>query len=86
MVQSDALSRRPDLLKDETENKDVTLLPNTLFIRLIDTGLQSEIIQSSDNSLAMEVLSALKTSSTLPFKSSLVDWCLDKGLILYKDH
>lgn len=45
MVQSDALSRRPDLCPEtDDDNKDITLLPEGLFIRLIDTELQERIL------------------------------------------
>ena len=44
MIQSDALSRRPDLMPEEDENDEpATLLPETLFVNLIDTELQEKI-------------------------------------------
>ena len=44
MVQSDALSRRPDFVPvDDDDNDDMTMLPDSLFINLIDTELQERI-------------------------------------------
>ena len=41
MIQSDALSRRPDYIPDEdNDNEDITMLPNNLFVNLIDVELQ----------------------------------------------
>jgi len=38
---ADTLSRRPDMIPDEDhDNKDIVLLPDNLFINLIDTELQ----------------------------------------------
>ena len=40
MVQSDALSKCSDLCpNDETNNMDITLLPNSLFMQTIDTEM-----------------------------------------------
>ena len=45
MVQSDALSRRPDFTPEEdTDNENTTMLPDELFINLIDTELQERIL------------------------------------------
>ena len=49
MIQSDALSRRPDYVPDEdNNNKDITMLPNSLFINLIDLDLQKCITNCKD--------------------------------------
>jgi hypothetical protein len=41
MVLSDALSRRPDHCPDEDhDNEDITMLPDNLFVNLLDTDLQ----------------------------------------------
>ena len=40
MVQSDALSRRPDFTPEEdTDNENITMLPDELFVNLIDAEL-----------------------------------------------
>ena len=44
MVQSDALSQQPDLCPDkDTDNEDKILLPDTMFVRLINTKLRDLI-------------------------------------------
>ena len=41
MVQSDALSQRPDLFPTkDTDNEDMTLLPDALFLNLLDLTFQ----------------------------------------------
>ena len=50
MVQSDALSRRPDHVPDEdTGNEDLVLLPDKLFINLINVEL-AKMIKSAATS------------------------------------
>ena len=45
MVQSDALSQRPDLIPTkDTDNKDMTLLPDNLFLNLLDLTLQGRVL------------------------------------------
>ena len=45
MIQSDALSRRPDLIPSkDTDNEDMTLLPDTLFLNLLDLTLQDRVL------------------------------------------
>jgi len=44
MIQSDALSRRPDHCPEEdNDNEDMILLPENLFINRIDIDLQQQI-------------------------------------------
>ena len=47
MIQSDALSRQPDFIPDEDhDNENRILLPEDMFINLIDTNLQDRIVLS----------------------------------------
>ena len=49
MIQSDALSHRPDFVPDEdNDNKDITMLPDNLFINLIDLDFQKCIANCKD--------------------------------------
>ena len=44
MIQSDTLSRRPDFIPNEDhDNEDRILLPENMFINLIDVDLQDRI-------------------------------------------
>jgi len=48
MVQSDALSRRADLAPDtDDDNDDRTLLPDSLFVNMINTKL-NDLIRKTD--------------------------------------
>ena len=45
MIQSDALSRRPDLIPSkDTDNENMTLLPDALFLNLLDLTLQDKVL------------------------------------------
>ena len=61
IVQSDALSRRPDLTpKEDTDNENITMLPDELFMNLINTELQERILTCEKlDSDAMEALKVL---------------------------
>ena len=65
MVQSDALSRRPDLCPEEdNDNEDIVMLPDELFVSLIDTNLQERIAMADDlNGNATEALKLLLESA-----------------------
>ena len=44
MIQSDALSRRPDFILDkDTDNENMTLLPEHMFLNLLDVTLQDRV-------------------------------------------
>ena len=65
MVQSDALSCRPDLCPEEdNDNEDVVMLPENVFIDLIDEGLQRRIAKAND--LDKDVMDALQLLLTDP--------------------
>ena len=49
MIQSDNLSRQPDyILDNDMDNEDITMLPDNLFIGLIDVDLQNQIAERDD--------------------------------------
>ena len=49
MIQSDALSRRPDLCpENDNDNEDIIMLPDDLFLNLIDLEFQKKIAISDD--------------------------------------
>ena len=81
MIQSDALSRRPDLCPDEdTDNEDVIVLPDDLFISLIDDSLQQCIANSTDfDGIVTEALKILLDAGPTPMTKGLSDWTMDKS-------
>jgi hypothetical protein len=60
MVQSNTLSRRPDYGTDEQmEEGDKVVLPDNLFINLLDTELQEQILNGKE--LDIDIKNAIKT-------------------------
>jgi hypothetical protein len=90
MILSDALSRRPDHCPgDDTGNDDMVLLPEGLFINLVDLELQERIANSSDLDFdATDAISRLLQSGPVTIKNDLEDWKLDetsgKRVLFYK--
>ena len=80
MVQSDALSRRPDLIPDEdNDNEDIVMLPDNLFINLIDTDLQQRIANCDTmDKDAMDALTTLLEHGPTTIKNDLNDWTMEK--------
>jgi len=76
MIQSDALSRQPDFIPDEDhDNEDITLLPDKLFVNLINTELQQRIAKSrSLDSDVADIIKALKGKGPTPIRHDLADW------------
>jgi len=76
MYQSDALSRRPDHIPDgDTDNEDVTMLPDNLFVNLIDTELQQQIADSKIlDTNAAEALKLLLEDGPTKLTDDLADW------------
>ena len=87
MVQSDALSQQPDLCPDEdTNNEDRILLPDTMFVRLINTELRDLIATNKrHDTVILEAIWALRGGERLPMNSKIDDWTFDDSLIFYKD-
>lgn len=86
MIQSDALSQQPDLFpKEDHDNEDQILLPDDLFVRLVNTELSRKFDGSSLTNPFFATLEAAIQSKTLPpIHSSLSDWVLRNGMIFYK--
>ncbi|ESK82005.1 retrotransposon nucleocapsid protein [Moniliophthora roreri MCA 2997] len=87
MVQLDALSRRSDLVEDEdTDNEDVVVLPDKLFINTIDTELKNMLEEAlpTDEFFKMTIELLLEKGVT-PIKSSLQDWRTTDGILYYKN-
>ena len=87
MVQSDALSRQPDLCpEDNSDNENKTLLQDNLFISAIDVELKDLIMNSKEtDTLVTDAIRALQNGEALPMKSKISDWTFKEGLIFYCD-
>ena len=88
MVQSDALSRRPDHgIGEEHDNENMTLLPEELFLNLLDTDLQQRIAEAKDIDFDVNsVLQTLLNKGPNILRNDLSDWTIeetDKGNVLF---
>ena len=94
MVQLDALSQQPDLCMDkDNDNEHIIMLPDSMFLNLINTILQEKIANSDD--LDKQAINALKflLNNTLtaptPLKKNLQDWTFTEEngncFLFYKD-
>ena len=90
MIQSDALSRRPDLCpENDNDNEDIIMLPDDLFLNLIDLELQKKIAISDnlDGNAAEALKLLLETAPTL-MMAGLDDWMMDRtdgrNILFYK--
>ena len=90
MVQSDALSRRPYLCPDEdNDNEDIIMLPDNMFLNLIDTNLQEKIAMSNDlDGNAVEALKLLLEQGPTTMTVGLNDWTIETqnggNILFYK--
>ena len=76
MVQSDALSQRPDLCPDnDTDNENMIMLPDNMFLNLIDMDLQQKIAMMDDlDGNAAEALNLLLETAPTSMTKELEDW------------
>ena len=88
-IQADALSRRPDLCPEGTDNENVIVLPKHLFTNLIDTELQRRIVNTGDMDYdAAEAVKGLIGEGPNEAKKDLEDWEVEKfegeNILFYK--
>ena len=79
IVQLDTLSRQPDFTPEEdTDNENITMLPDALFVNLIDTELQERIFNCEKlDSNAMEALKILLEEGPTIIRNQLPDWTVE---------
>jgi len=86
MIQSDALSQQPDHITDKIDNNDIIVLPNDIFIKMIDLELQDEIKnETAKDDFFAKALQAIKENGPLPIRSSLEEWKIEEGMWFFKD-
>ena len=87
MIQSNSLSHCPDHILNNTDNDDVIVLPDNIFVRLLDLDLQDKILQKTiDNEFFLKAVTSLKEHGPTPIHSALEDWSSDNGLLFYQGH
>jgi hypothetical protein len=76
MIQSDALLRQPDHVPDwDVDNKEMVLLPESLFLQQIDTETRDIIIEvMMKDDFPNRVIVTLKEKGTPLIKSDLGAW------------
>jgi len=85
MVQSDALSWWPDHVPEkDMDNKDITMLPGSLFIQMINIDLYNLMVEKmmGDN-FPNKMIQMMKKKEPLPMKSDLHIWETREGLLFY---
>ena len=80
MIQSDALSHQPDLCPDDdNDNEDIVMLPQDMFLNLIDTELQNRIALLDDlDGIAAESIKLLLEMAPTSMTTGLNDWSIKK--------
>ena len=85
MVQSDTLSRLQHLNREVNDNDNIVLLPDKMFISLMDVDLANRIRTSNaTDKVVLDALAAAKSGNVLPMKSTLADWIFEDGLVFYQ--
>jgi hypothetical protein len=88
-IQADALSRRPDLCPQGVDNEDIVVLPEHLFVNLIDTELQKRIVKAKNIDYdAAEAIKELLEQGPKEAKKDLEDWEVEdfegENILFYK--
>ena len=80
MIQSDALSRRLDFIPDkDMDNEDITMLPDNLFIQLLDIDLQQRIANTHDHDEEVtKALLMMMEQGPHAIQWELGDWTIEK--------
>ena len=86
LVGPDTLSRRPDLIpKENNDNEQITLLPESLFVNTIDLAIANKIAKSSEkNPIVLKTLQAMDEDLPTQFRSRLSDWSYDARILSYQ--
>ena len=89
-IQADALSRRPDLCPEGTNNENTVVLPEHLFVNLINTDLQRRIANTGNIDYdAAEAIKGLLGKGPNEAKKNLEDWEVEefegKNIPFYKE-
>uniref|UniRef100_A0A0W0F7D8 Reverse transcriptase-rnase h-integrase n=1 Tax=Moniliophthora roreri TaxID=221103 RepID=A0A0W0F7D8_MONRR len=85
--QADTLSRRSNEQDDvDSDNEDVIVLLDRLFIRGIDLGMKNDIAERlGPDDFHKSALEQLLDQGVPPIKSALSDWKIDGDLLFFKE-
>jgi Integrase zinc binding domain len=89
MILLDALSRRPDHCPEEDETKEEILLPDDLFLNLLDINLRDRITKNKDYDFDVtRAIELLQEEGPTSIQNDLEDWKIeevdDQKTIFYK--
>lgn len=85
MIQSDALSRRPDYEEGEDKGEVAIILPESIFIATMEIPLRDRIqMAMEEDSFAIEAVEGLQKMNIPPLKTALTDWKTENGLLFFK--
>jgi Integrase zinc binding domain/Integrase core domain len=89
MILSDALSRKLDHCPEEDETKEETLLPDDLFLNLLDINLRDRITKNKDYDFNVtRAIELLQEEGPTSIQNDLEDWKIeevdDQKTIFYK--
>jgi hypothetical protein len=89
MILSDTLSRRPDHCSEEDETKEEILLPDDLFLNLLDVNLRDRITKNKEyNFNVTRAIKLLQEEGLTSIQNGLEDWKIeevdDQKTIFYK--
>jgi RNase H-like domain found in reverse transcriptase/Integrase zinc binding domain len=89
MVLSDTLSRRPDHCPEEDETKEEILLPDDLFLNLLDVNLRDRITKNKEYDFDVtKAIELLQEEGPTSIQNNLEDWKIeevdDQKTIFYK--
>ena len=91
MIQSDALSRQPDYIPEQdNDNMDRILLPENMFVNLMDLDLQDRIANTDKYDFDIKnTLELLLENGLNSLRQDIEDWKLEKhsnkNILFYKD-
>jgi RNase H-like domain found in reverse transcriptase/Reverse transcriptase (RNA-dependent DNA polymerase) len=79
MILSDALSRRPDHCPEEDKTKEEILLPEDLFLNLLDINLRDRITKNKDyNFDVTKAIELLQEEGPTSIQNNLEDWKIEE--------
>ena len=79
MIQSDTLSQRPDYGLETEKQKEAVLLPDKLFLGLLDMELQQRILDSENLDVGVKnAIEALLQKGPTELKNDLENWKVEE--------
>jgi hypothetical protein len=89
-IQANSLLQRPDLCPQGIDNEDVIVLPEHLFVNLIDMELQKKIVNAKNMDYdAAEAIKELLKQGPKEVKKNLMDWEVEEfegeNVLFYKE-